>query len=637
MTTSTTTSTRPNLGDEPNMAELGQFPTAAALTYDGNGFFRHGRSHRILAGAIHYFRVHPGQWEDRLSRLKAMGLNTVDTYVAWNFHQPRATDVPDFSGWRDLERFIELAGSLGMDVIVRPGPYICAEWDNGGLPNWVTGRDDIALRCSDPVFQSQVEEWFDHLLPIIERQQAANGGPVVAVQIENEYGSYGDDHSYIRWNRDALLDRGITELLFTADGGTDYYLDGGAIEGTLAAATLGSRGDEAIEIWKRRRPGEPFLNIEFWNGWFDHWGEKHNTRDAADAAAEIRKILDGGGSICLYMAHGGTNFGLGSGSNHDGTKLQPTVTSYDSDAPVAEHGALTEKFHALRAEFLRLGTGSQEIPAELLARTPTLSPRQLALTRGPRMLDVVRHAAAPVRSLRPLSFEDLGLPAGMILYRAQASLPDRDTTIRIVDLHDRAYVHVNGQFVGLLDANSGWDGVTVRGDGSEVELEIVVENQGYINYGPRYGERKGILGGVLIDQRYVFHWDQTPVALADFDAARLAELQTAASGSTPETHTPETHTPNGLATATFLIDEPADTFIALPGFAKGFLWINGVLLGRYWQEGPQVTLYVPGPLLSPGENTIVVLELENFGVELELELRAQPELGSTTRHQESLL
>jgi beta-galactosidase len=630
MKSSKTTSTRPYAVGTPDAAGSPQLRPAAALTYDGNGFYRYGQPHRILAGAIHYFRVHPGQWQDRLSRLKAMGLNTVDTYVAWNFHQPRSTDSPDFSGWRDLEHFIELAGNLGMDVILRSGPYICAEWDNGGLPNWVTGRDDIALRCTDPVFQSQVEEWFDHLLPIIERQQAANGGPVVAVQIENEYGSYGDDHDYIRWNRDALRDRGITELLFTADGGNDYYLDGGAIEGTLAAATLGSRGDEAIETWKRRRPGEPFLNIEFWSGWFDHWGEEHNTREPSDAAAEVRKILDGGGSVCLYMAHGGTNFGLGSGCNHDGTRLQPTVTSYDSDAPVAEHGALTEKFHALRAEFLRVGTASQDIPAELLAPTPTLSPRQLPVTRGAGMLDVVRHAAAPVRSVRPLSFEDMGLPSGLILYRAQATLPDRDTAIRIVGLHDRAYVHVNGQLVGILDGNSCWDGITVRGDGSRAELEIVVENQGYINYGPRYGERKGILGGVLIDQRYVFHWEQTPVALADFDAARLAELHRAGSGPIPGRQTL-----NGMATATLLVDEPADTFIALPGFTKGFLWINGVLLGRYWEEGPQITLYVPAPLLSAGENTIAVLELENFGKELEL--RAHPELGSSKRHRESFL
>ncbi|WP_454811085.1 glycoside hydrolase family 35 protein [Paenarthrobacter nitroguajacolicus] len=582
----------------------------ALLSYRDAVLYRSGEPYRILAGAIHYFRVHPDLWQDRLRRLKAMGANTVDTYVAWNFHQPTRDEGPDFSGWRDLGHFIDLAAEEGLDVIVRPGPYICAEWDNGGFPAWLTGIPGIGLRCMDPEFTGAIEEWFDQLLPIIASRQASAGGPVVAVQIENEYGSYGDDHEYIRWNRRVLEDRGITELLFTADGGTDYFLDGGSIEGTWATATLGSRGDEAVATWQRRRPGEPFFNVEFWGGWFDHWGEHHHRRDAEDAALEARKMLDLGGSLCAYMAHGGTNFGLTSGSNHDGTMLQPTVTSYDSDAPIAENGALTPKFHAFRREFFR-ARGIEELPdlpLDLLADAPVLPAQSLPLNAGPDLLELVREAGKPVSSVRPLSFEQLGLDAGMILYAAEAILPGRpdapsESRVKITGLNDRAYVWVDGTFAGVLDDVNGSEGLPVSGTGIPAKLEILVENLGRINYGPLTGHGKGILGGVLVNQRYTFHWTQTPVALADWTQQDL----------------------EGLAGVDFEVREPADTYIALPDSGKGFVWLNGFLLGRYWDKGPQVTLYAPAPLLKTGRNSIKVLELGKPGTVVEL--REAPDLG----------
>ncbi|OFI39964.1 beta-galactosidase [Arthrobacter sp. SW1] len=578
----------------------------AVLSYRDAVLYRSGERYRILAGAIHYFRVHPDHWQDRLRRLKAMGANTVDTYVAWNFHQPRRAEAPDFSGWRDLGRFIDLAAEEGLDVIVRPGPYICAEWDNGGFPAWLTGTPGIGLRCLDPVFTAAIEEWFDHLMPIIAARQACKGGPVVAVQIENEYGSYGDDHDYIRWNRRALEERGISELLFTADGGTDYFLDGGAIEGTWATATLGSRGDEAVATWQRRRPGEPFFNVEFWGGWFDHWGEEHHVRSAAEAAAEVRKILDLDGSVCIYMAHGGSNFGLGSGANHDGTRIQPTVTSYDSDAPIAENGALTEKFHALRAEFFRAqGIAAPPLDPELLAESPVLPAATLPLGPAPEIRALLRDAGTPVRSVKPLSFEELGLDSGLVLYSAEAVLPGRsdapsEAKLRITGLHDRAHVWVDGAFVGILDDATGAEGLTVTGTGEAVRLEILVENLGRINYGPLIGQGKGILDGVLVNQRYTFHWTQTPVSPAEWGETELEKLPG----------------------AEFDVAEPADSYLALPDSGKGFVWINGFLLGRYWEAGPQRTLYVPAPLLRPGRNTVKVLELDKPGTAVELRERA---------------
>jgi beta-galactosidase len=581
----------------------------ALLSYHDAVLYRSGEPYRILAGAIHYFRVHPELWRDRLRRLRAMGANTVDTYVAWNFHQPKKHQAPDFTGWRDLGRFIDTAAEEGLDVIVRPGPYICAEWDNGGFPAWLTGIPGIGLRCMDQEFTAAVGEWFDHLLPILASRQAAQGGPVVAVQIENEYGSYGDDQEYLRWNRRALQERGITELLFTADGGTDYYLDGGSIEGTWAAATLGSRGDEAIETWTRRRPGEPFFAVEFWGGWFDHWGEHHHRREPEEAAREVRRILEAGGSLCIYMAHGGTNFGLGSGSNHDGM-LQPTVTSYDSDAPIAEDGSLTPKFHAIRREYYRAQgvRDLPELPADLLAPAPVLPARTITLSEGQDLPDSVRASGKPVTSVRPLSFEELGLDGGMVLYEATATLPGRpgspvESRIKIAGLNDRAYVRVDGRYAGVLDDVTGPGGLAVTGEGAPVKLEILVENLGRINYGPLTGHGKGILGGVLINQRYTFHWTQTPVALTEWTEENLL----------------------GLAGASFDVSEPADTYIALPRSTKGFVWLNGFLLGRYWNKGPQATLYAPAPLLKAGVNNIKVLELEKAGTVVEL--REKPDLG----------
>lgn len=584
----------------------------AVLSYHDAVLYRSGERHRILGGAIHYFRVHPDHWQDRLRKLKAMGANTVDTYVAWNFHQPSPDLAPDFSGWRDLGRFIDLAADEGLDVIVRPGPYICAEWDNGGFPAWLTGTPGIGLRCLDPLFTAAIERWFDHLLPIIASRQASSGGPVVAVQIENEYGSYGDDHGYIRWNRLALEERGITEMLFTADGGTDYYLDGGAIEGTWATATLGSRGDEAVATWEHRRPGEPFFNVEFWGGWFDHWGEHHHVRDATEAAAEVRKMLDLDGSVCIYMAHGGTNFGLSSGCNHDGSRIQPTVTSYDSDAPIAENGALTPKFHALRSEFLRAQGVKEvpELPPELLAEPAVLPAQTLPLTPGPELLSLARAAGTPVPSVRPLSFEQLGLAAGMVLYSASAVLPGKpeaptESALRITGLNDRAYIWVDGVFAGILDDVTAAEGLNVIGTGAPAKLEILVENLGRINYGPLTGHGKGILGGVLVNQRYTFHWTQTPLRLAEWGSKEIGEL----------------------AGAEFVAREAADTYLALPDSGKGFVWINGFLLGRYWGIGPQHTLYVPAPLIRAGRNTIKVLELEKPGTVVSLSESA--DLGAT--------
>ncbi|WP_377273068.1 glycoside hydrolase family 35 protein [Peterkaempfera sp. SMS 1(5)a] len=588
-------------------ADAAHGAATSTLTWREGRMYRNGVPHRILSGALHYFRVHPDLWRDRIRRLADLGLNTVDTYVAWNFHQPREEDAPRFDGWRDLERFIRTVGEEGLDVIVRPGPYICAEWSNGGLPSWLTGRD-VALRSSDPAFTSAVGRWFDELVPRIAALQTCEGGPVVAVQVENEFGSYGDDHAYLRWNRDSLAGRGIRELLFTADGPTELMLDGGTLPGTLMAATLGSRPEAARRLLAARRPDEPFVVAEFWNGWFDHWGKRHHVRGVESAVSTLRGIIADGGSVSIYMAHGGTNFGLWAGANESEGRLEPVVTSYDSDAPIAEDGSLTAKFFAMRDVL-----GAQE-PLRSPERLPTLPPTRVPLVHRTDLLAGLRAVPAPTSTAPlPASFEQLGLDAGMVLHTAHPRIPAGEHRLVLTDVRDRALVFADGTLLGIAD--SGSPELPVRGTGDVVRLEVLVENVGRVNYGPTIGRHKGLLGPVLIDRRMVQGWDSMPVALQEWSAAELAE---AAAAGPATTHT-------GFAVAKLHVDTPADTFLALPESGRGLVWVNGFLLGRHWEIGPQVTLYCPAPLLHAGENTVTVLELERLGGVLEL--RDRPELG----------
>jgi beta-galactosidase len=581
-------------------------PAETTLTWHDRRLHRHGVPHQLLSGSLHYFRVHPDLWRDRLRRLADLGLNTVDTYVPWNFHQPREHEPARFDGWRDVEGFLRLAAEEGLDAVVRPGPYICAEWSNGGLPSWLTGRD-VAVRSSDPGFIGPVGRWFDELIP---RLAALQGGPVVAVQVENEFGSFGDDRAYLEWIRDALIGRGIREMLFTADGPTELMLDGGSLPGTLTAVTLGSRPEAARDLQAARRPGEPFVVAEFWNGWFDHWGERHHVRGVDSAVRTLRGIVADGGSVSLYMAHGGTNFGLWAGANSLGGVLQPTVTSYDSDAPIAEDGTLTAKFFAMREALGARG------PVRTPVRRPTLPPGHLPLEPRAGLIAGIRAAPAEASTgPRPASFEGLGLDAGMVLHTAHPRIPAGEHRLTLQDVRDRALVLVDGVLLGV--AGPGETSFPLAGTGDRVRLEVLVENLGRVNYGPALGGRKGLLGPVLVDRRLVQGWESTPVALQEWTETELA-VATAAPG-------PAATDAAGFATATMWVDEPADTFLALPGSGRGLVWVNGFLLGRYWDIGPQVTLYCPAPLLRAGTNTVTVLETERRGGALEL--RAGPDLG----------
>ncbi|MFD6698578.1 MULTISPECIES: beta-galactosidase family protein [unclassified Microbacterium] len=574
----------------------------AALTYEDGVLQRQGRPFRMLSGAVHYFRIHPDQWEDRLRRLAAMGANTVDTYIPWNFHE-RVEGAVDFSGWRDAERFIRLAGEVGLDVFVRPSPYICAEWSNGGIPFWLSGRTR-ALRTSEPVFLAAVDAWYDALIPRLAPLQAAHGGPITAVQIENEYGSFGSDHDYLVHLRDGLRARGIVELLTTADGATADMVRNGSVEGAMGSFTFGTGVAEAQSL---RVPDQALLCAELWGGWFDHWGEQHHVRSAASMIGTVEELLAEGGSVSLYMAHGGTNFGLWAGANHDRV-LQPTVTSYDSDAPIGEDGSLNDKFHALRAAFAPFHDGDlPPIPAAP-RRQPAASTPLVPVTA---LLDVVRAVPAGATAPMPLTFEELGAEDGLVAYEAEISFaPGAALTVDV--LHDRAVVFLDGVRLGVLERD-GERTLDLPGTGGSGLLTLVVESQGRVNYGPLTGEGKGIMAGVRVGRRFAHGWTHRVIP-QDAPAGTVAGDPLAAAAPA-----------DGLAVAVFDVADPADAWLAFPGAVNALVWLNGFLLGRHRAVGPQVTLYAPSPLWREGRNEIRVLDTDGIGSAVEI--REEPDFG----------
>jgi beta-galactosidase len=580
------------------------------FTIDDKQFLLDGAPFRILSGALHYFRVRPEQWGDRLRKLRAMGLNTVETYVAWNLHEPRPGEF-DFSGGLDLVAFLEQAAALGLRAIVRPGPYICAEWEMGGLPAWLLADPGMRLRCMHPPYLAAVDRYLDALLPRLAPLQIGRGGPIIAVQVENEYGSYGDDREYLRHLAEGTRARGIDCLLFTSDGPEDAMLQSGTLPELLKTANFGSRATAAFAKLREYQPRGPLMCMEFWNGWFDRWGAPHHTRPAEDAAAALDEILAAGASVNLYMFHGGTNFGFMNGANcYIGQAYEPTITSYDYDSPLSEAGDLTPKFHAFRAVIGKYAP----LPDEPLPESaPKLALGPIALTESAGLFEALGALSAPRRLAAPEPMEHFGQSYGFFLYRTKVSGPRPPAPLTIIGLRDRAQVFVNGREIGVLERATPDPSITIEVPPGGATIDLLVENMGRVNYGPNLADRKGIAGGVALGQQQLFGWEIFPLPLDDLGGLQFAAAEHAEGPS--------------FFRGAFELAEPRDTFLALPGWTKGVAWVNGFNLGRYWSAGPQRTLYVPAPILKAGANEIVVLELHQAAQPATAELRDTPDLG----------
>ncbi|WP_030555914.1 glycoside hydrolase family 35 protein [Streptomyces exfoliatus] len=579
------------------------------LQTDKAGFLLDGRPFRLLSGGLHYFRVHPEQWADRLRKARLMGLNTVETYVPWNLHQPRP-DTFRMDGGLDLPRFLDLAAAEGLHVLLRPGPYICAEWEGGGIPSWLLAEPDIRLRSRDPRFLAAVDDYLDRLLTPLRPYLASRGGPVIAVQVENEYGAYGDDTAYLEHTADSLRRRGVDVPLFTCDQPVD--LERGALPGVLATANFGSRSAHHLAALRAARPEGPLMTTEFWIGWFDRWGAHHVVRDADRAAEELDELLATGASVNFYMFHGGTNFGFTNGANDKGT-YRPTVTSYDYDSPLDEAGDPTAKFTAFREVIAKYApVPSEPVPAP----GPKLALPAVALTDSAALLT---HAAAlaptTVESRRPLTMEELEQDFGFVLY--ETALPVRGPALlEIEHVRDRAQVFVDGQPVGVLEREQHEHALTFTVPRAGSVLTVLVENQGRVNYGQGIHDRKGLPGKVLLDGVELVGWTNRPLPLPGPEGIPFA---------------PTTATPVGPAfhRGFFEVTETADSFLHLDGWTKGNAWLNGFPLGRYWSRGPQRSLYVPAPVLRPGRNELVVLELHGAHRARTVAFRETPDLGPT--------
>nr|XP_040026749.1 beta-galactosidase-1-like protein 2 isoform X2 [Gasterosteus aculeatus aculeatus] len=570
------------------------------LRANSSQFTLGGEPFRILGGSIHYFRVPRAYWEDRLLKMKACGLNTLTTYVPWNLHEPER-GVFDFEDQLDLEAYLRLAGRLGLWVILRPGPYICGEWDLGGLPSWLLRDPDMKLRTTYPSFTDAVDSFFNQVIKRVVPLQYSEGGPIIAVQVENEYGSYAKDGEYMPFIKEALLSRGVTELLLTSDN--KEGLQRGGVKGALETINFQRLNPNDIKYLDGIQPQKPKMVMEFWSGWFDLWGELHHVFPAEDMVAVVTEILRLDMSINLYMFHGGTNFGFMSGAFAVGmpaAKLM--VTSYDYDAPLSEAGDYTTKYRLLRDVFSRYH--AQPLPdppshRETTAYQPVVIQQHLSLW------DSLHFTDKPLKSERPVNMENLpvnnnnGQSYGYTLY--ETPITSEGTLNSKNNVRDRALVFVGKHFVGVLDFDT--QELAVPDGKGKRTLSLLVENCGRVNYGNTLDEqRKGLVGDIEFNKR----------PLRDF-IIRSLEMKPAfvdslcRSGHWASMRQQPTF-PAFFQGKLHVSGSPKDTFIKLPGWSKGVVFVNGKNLGRYWSIGPQQTLYVPGPWLHRGDNQVVVFE-----------------------------
>lgn len=571
-------------------------------------FLLDGQPHRIMSGAIHYPRVHPELWRDRIRKARLMGLNTIETYVAWNAHEP-VRGQWDASGPLDLGRFLDIVAEEGMHAIVRPGPYVCAEWHNGGLPTWLTADPDMRLRSSDPRYLEAVTSYLERVNEILAPRQIDRGGSVVLVQIENEYGAYGSDKAYLRELIRLTRAAGITVPLTQVDQPIAHMMEGGAHEGLHKTGSFGSRISERLATLRQHQPTGPLMCMEFWCGWFDHWGEKHHTTPAEDSARDLDELLAAGASVNIYMVHGGTNFGLTAGANDSGRYL-PMVTSYDYDSPISESGDLTPKFHAFREVIAR----HAPVPDEPLPEPVDAPELSVDLDSVAAPLELVASDRGEFPS--PPTLDELGPDLVLAEYRTVA--PSTAVGVLDAEVRDHAWVLRDGVQAGILQRILGDNSVGLP---AGRDLTLLVEELGRVNYDQRIGEAKGVIGTPTLDGAPL----PGPWHVRTFDVPALGEAVAAAAGTEGLVRSGRAVGPVGLR-GTFELGDAADLFLDTRGWGKGYAWVNGFFLGRYWRRGPQRTLYVPGPATRAGANTVVIVELEQV-TDATARFVARPDLG----------
>lgn len=550
----------------------------------------------IKAAEIHYPRIPKEYWEHRIEMSKALGMNTICLYIFWNLHEQEEGKY-DFSGNKDVAEFCRLAQKHGMYVIVRPGPYVCAEWEMGGLPWWLLKKQDIRLREQDPYFMERTKLFMNEVGKQLADLQISKGGNIIMVQVENEYGSFGTDKPYIAEIRDIVKGAGFNEVpLFQCDWNSNF--ENNALEGLLWTINFGTGaniGDQFRRL-KELRPDTPLMCSEFWSGWFDHWGAKHETRSASALVNGLKEMLDQNISFSLYMTHGGTSFGHWGGANFP--NFSPTCTSYDYDAPISESGKATPKYYEVREllkNYLPEGQSLPQIPDSI----PTISIPAIEFTQ---VANLFENLPAPKFSedIKPMEFFDQGW--GSILYRTKLQKSDKEQTLTITEAHDWTQVYIDGKKIATLSRLKGEGIVSLPPVKEGAVLDILVEAMGRMNFG------KGIYDWKGITQKVELSSDGNTKDLKNWQVFNIpVDYSFAKDKSYKKDSNTQKHP--AYYKATFNLANTGDTFLNMSDWSKGLVWVNGHAMGRYWEIGPQQTLYVPGCWLKEGENEIIVFDL----------------------------
>jgi len=564
-------------------------PAVAAHTFaiGDKDFLLDGKPFQIRCGEIHFARVPREYWRQRLQMCKAMGLNTVCAYLFWNFHEWTPGQYT-WDGQADAAEFCRIAQEEGLWVILRPGPYACAEWEGGGLPWWLLKTPGIQLRTQDPNFLTPATNWLKEVGRELGSMQITHGGPILMVQAENEYGSFGNDKEYMGKIRQALLDAGFNVPLFACNPNAD--LRKGYRDDLFAVVNFGKNPQAGFRALRAVQPTGPLMCGEFYPGWFDWWGEPHHTGDTKQYLTDLDYMLSQGASFSIYMAHGGTTPGLWTGNDH---QFRPDTNSYDYDAPISEAGWVTEKFNQTReviSKYLQPGEKLPDPPAAY----PVMTLAQFALTET---APIFENLPTPIADTVPRNMEAYNQGRGCILYRT--TLPaGAAASLDIKQVHDFAWVFLDGKPLGVLDRRYPGRSIALPARTAPARLDILVEAMGHINYGKEMYDLKGVDGVKITgaDNISLDKWQVYPLGLDDPMLAGLKWKSGAATGP-------------AFWRGSFNVDKPADTFLDLSNLGQGVIWVNGRCLARFWNIGPTQTAYLPGVWLKAGRNEVVVLDL----------------------------
>jgi len=554
-------------------------------------FLLDGKPFQIISGEMHPARIPKMYWRQRVQMAKAMGCNAIAVYVFWNYleQQPGVFDFKSEN--RNVAEFINICQQEGMWVLLRPGPYVCGEWDFGGLPPYLLKIPDIKIRCSDPRYMSAVSRYVKNISIQIKPLLCSNGGPILMVQVENEYGSYGNDRNYIENLKQLWVSNGINVPFYTADGPTAFMLEAGGVDGAAIGLDSGTSDDDFDQATKHN-PNVPAFSSETYPGWLTHWKEPWQKTGKDEILKEVKYLMDHKRSFNLYVVHGGTNFGYNAGANaFNPTQFQPDVTSYDYDAPVNEQGRATEKYFALRDLLASYSKNKlPEVPAPIPAiEIPSFQLRPFT--------SVWHELPKPTLMPQPKPMESMGQYHGFILYRTKL-IGHKSGELTITEPHDYALVLLNGKLVDTVYRDGGkWTVKLPESDVKDPVLDILVENMGHINFAQYMIDRKGITDRVTLNGMTLMNWEVYNLPMTEHWVTSLQNKYI------------DNFHDGVFFKGTFKLDRVADTYLDMSNCKKGMMWVNGHNLGRYWNTGPQTRLYCPANWLKQGENDVVVFDL----------------------------